>query len=236
MLELTITGLHAIEAALQSPYARVHRLEGTERGLEKIQVTLENLKKKPAISIKSPSYFDEKDGKHQGLQAVVSLNIYSDLQELDDWENMKTILVLDHLQDPQNLGSALRHAVAFHVDAVIIPKHKAAPITSVVSSASAGCLFNIPVIQVTSFIHTLQTLKKLGFGLIGTSVQKAQKLDSSVFWPKSALVIGHEGKGSSSTVLQECDTLVHIPISPHCQSLNAAVTAALICYERAKIL
>jgi 23S rRNA (guanosine2251-2'-O)-methyltransferase len=233
MLELTITGLHSVEAALSSPYAKVLRLDATEHTLEFLRK--KELIKKTPVNIKSPSFFDQ-SSKHQGVQAVVSMNVFSHLQEIEDLDQAKTLLVLDHLQDPQNLGSALRHALAFHVDAVIIPKHKAAPITTVVASASAGCLFKLPIIQVNSFIQTLQTIKKLGFGLIGTSVEDAQKLNKDVFWPKSAIIIGHEGKGLSPAVRNECDTLVSIPINPACQSLNAAVTAALICYERAKLL
>ncbi|NBW56346.1 23S rRNA (guanosine(2251)-2'-O)-methyltransferase RlmB [bacterium] len=234
MIELNITGLHAIEAALSSPYAKVLHLDCTEQSFNKLQDKA-LIHKRISIAIK-PAHFFDHENKHQGIQAKVMLEVFAHLQELEFLHEAKTLLILDHLQDPQNLGSALRHALAFHVDAVIIPKHKAAPITSVVATASAGCLFKLPIVQVTSFIHTLQEIKKLGFGLIGTSVQKAQKLNSALFWPKSALIIGHEGKGSSQVVMNECDTLVHIPISSECQSLNAAVTAAIICYERAKLL
>jgi 23S rRNA (guanosine2251-2'-O)-methyltransferase len=233
MIELTITGLHAVEAALTSPYARVLRIECTQQSYEALEE--KNLLKKIPVHLKQSSFF-ESAGKHQGIQAFVALNVYSHLQELMNLDQAKTLLILDHLQDPQNLGSAIRHALAFQVDAVIIPKHKAAPITPVVATASVGCLFKIPIIQTNSFIQTLQEIKKLGFGLIGTSVEKAQVLTPQVFWPKSALIIGHEGRGSSTTVCNECDTLVHIPISKACQSLNAAVTAAIICYERAKLL
>jgi tRNA G18 (ribose-2'-O)-methylase SpoU len=217
MIELNITGLHAIEAALSSPYAKVLHLDCTEQSFNKLQDKA-LIHKRISIAIK-PAHFFDHENKHQGIQAKVMLEVFAHLQELEFLLEAKSLLILDDL-----------------IDAVISPKHKAAPITSVVATASAGCLFKLPIVQVTSFIHTLQEIKKLGFGLIGTSVQKAQKLNSALFWPKSALIIGHEGKGSSQVVMNECDTLVHIPISSECQSLNAAVTAAIICYERAKLL
>ncbi len=231
--ELIIYGIHSIEAALTSKHTKIKHVDCTENAFEIIQKMKGS--QKVSMQVKPLNFFD-KNIKHQGVSALVELEIYQSLEEIDGYENFKTILILDHLEDPQNVGSAIRHALAFNVDAVMIPKHKASPITSAVASASAGCLFKLPVIQVTSFIQTLQNLKKQGYGLIGTSVEKSQILTTKVFWPKTAILVGNEGKGHSSAVMNECDSLVHIPLSPSCQSLNAAVTAALVCYERAKTL
>lgn len=231
--ELMIYGMHSIEAALTSKHAKIKHIDCTENAFETIQKMKGS--EKSAIQLK-PIHFFDKNIKHQGVCGLVDLEIYQSLEEIDGYEDFRTILILDHLEDPQNVGSAIRHALGFNVDAVMIPKHKAAPITSVVASASAGCLFKLPIIQVTSFIQTLQNLKKQGYGLIGTSVEKSEILTTKVFWPKTAILVGNEGKGHSSAVMKECDNLVHIPLSPACQSFNAAVTAALVCYERAKTL
>ncbi len=232
MVEFQFFGKHCAEMALQSPFVTILGVECTQAMSAQI-AALKDLNKKIPLQIKKMSQF-KSDIKHQGIAIRAQMEIFKHIGECD-YGGWKTVLVLDHLNDPMNVGSAIRHAVAFGVDAVVIPKHQAAPISAAVAHASSGALFAVPIIQSGSFGQCLEQLKKIGFGLIGTTLREgSETFDPKFFWDKTALVIGHEGQGLSQGVAQKCDTLVTIPMSDKIQSLNAAITASLMCYERFK--
>jgi tRNA G18 (ribose-2'-O)-methylase SpoU len=101
--------------------------------------------------------------------------------------------------------------------------------------ASTGSLFALPILQVSSLLQCVALLKKQGFGVLGTALtQEAQPFSSEMFWPKSAIIVGAEGSGMKAGLIKACDTLLTIPMAQGVQSLNAATTAAIICYERYK--
>jgi len=232
MQELHFYGKHCAEMALHSPFVQILAVECTQSVYEQIP-ELSARNKNFSVQIKDRSQFKD-DVKHQGIAIRAQVEIFKHIEECD-YSEWKTVLVLDHLNDPMNVGSAIRHAVAFGVDAIVIPKHQAAPIGAAVAHASSGALFAIPVIQPGSFGQCLDQLKKLGFGLVGTTLnERSETFDPKFFWDKTAIVVGHEGQGLSQGVAQKCDTLVTIPMSGKIQSLNAAVTASLMCYERFK--
>ena len=234
MVELQFYGKHCAEMALKSDYIQFISVDCTEQTLAQLPL-LQAQSKSSNLQIRDVSYFKQ-DVKHQGIQIRAHLSVFKHLNECDfaDW---KTVLVLDHLHDPMNVGSAIRHAVAFGVDAIIIPSHQAAPISAAVAHASSGALFAIPIIQPGAFGQCLDQLKKMGFGLIGTTLnEESETFDPKYFWDKTALVVGHEGQGLSQGIAQKCDTLVNLPMSGKIQSLNAAVTASILCYERFKQL
>ncbi len=230
MQKISIYGKHCAEHALRSPYVQIDHIRCTQE-----QSHLFSAVSKKLIEICKigdlPSQY-----KHQGIEITLRLNLAANLSECE-MQEWKTILFLDRLSDPMNVGSILRHAVAFGVDAVCLPKNHGCPITPAVAHASSGALFEIPVIYTSSLNQQLRYAKDAGFGLIGTSLKQGQSelFSQSVFWPKSAIVIGEEGAGLSHGVEQLCDHLVFLPMNnQRIQSLNAAVCASIICYERYK--
>jgi len=172
----------------------------------------------------------------QGIVALVSPVQY---QDFDDWldtiELQKTpqpfILLLDEIEDPNNFGAILRTAAASGADAVIIPKHRQSPVTPAVFKTSAGTAGLIPIMRVTNLNQTIIQLKDIGFWICGLD-QNADRL----YWQEDynspiALVIGSEGKGIRKKTLEHCDFTVRIPMKNDVESLNASVSAALLCYE-----
>lgn len=232
----SIYGRHAIEAALQSPSVAMKKIEGTAAALEQLFAHFPEAKM--MSTVRRPQELPQ-DKRHQGLIADIKFGC---LGSLGDWDetaraSAHTVLVLDHLQDPQNLGNALRHAHAFGVSLVVIPEHGAAPLNGTVAMASTGSLFSVPILQVSSLLQAVAEFKKEGFGVLGTALtDTAQSFSPKLFWPKSVLIIGAEGPGMKAGLIKSCDTLLTIPMAPGVQSLNAATTAALLCYERYKQL
>ncbi len=142
------------------------------------------------------------------------------------------ILILDHIQDPQNLGSLLRTAEAIGVSGVVIPSDRAVSVTPAAVRASAGAAEWIKVSVVTNLVRSMQTLQKEGFWLTGLEAmpeaQSPSKIDLS---GAVGLVVGSEGKGMGRLVRETCDFLMKLPIQGNVTSYNASVAGAMAMYE-----
>lgn len=171
---------------------------------------------------------------HQGIVLGVTPYEYLDLDELLQQTLAKNpepfFILLDGLEDPHNFGSILRTADATGVDGVIIPKHRAVGITSVVAKTSTGAVEHVPVARVTNLAQSVATLKSQGFWIFGTAMEGGDYRQWNTSG-KIALIIGNEGKGMSSLLQKEVDEMLNIPMCGHVQSLNAGVAAGLLMYE-----
>lgn len=139
-------------------------------------------------------------------------------------------LVLDHIEDPHNLGAILRSADQFGVDVVVAPSRRSAPSTRAVASASAGASSYVPVIRHANLAQALKRLKDSGFWVYGADAagSPAPALDLR---GRVVLVLGSEGRGLSRLITDRCDQLVSIPTQGHVDSLNVSVSAGILLYE-----
>ena len=174
------------------------------------------------------------NANHQGYAIEVSGYPYVDQREISDKlqnADKALILILDHIQDPQNLGSILRTAECAGVDAVIIPEDRAVQITPAVVRASAGASEHIAVCKVVNIVQSMERFKKAGFWFYGLeSVEAAKPVSEVKYSAKSGIVTGSEGEGLSRLVLENCDFLVKLPIRGKISSLNAGVAAGIAIY------
>jgi 23S rRNA (guanosine2251-2'-O)-methyltransferase len=141
------------------------------------------------------------------------------------------LLLLDHLQDPQNLGTLIRTAEAMGVHGIVIPDRRAARVTPAVSNASAGAVEHMCVAQVTNMNRAIEALKEDGVWVAGLDgaddvppLFKA-RLDGAL-----AIVVGSEGEGLSRLTREKCDFLVRVPMVGRVESLNAAVAGSIVLY------
>jgi 23S rRNA (guanosine2251-2'-O)-methyltransferase len=145
------------------------------------------------------------------------------------------LLILDHLQDPQNLGTLIRTAEAMGVHGILLPDRRAARITAAVSNASAGAVEHMLVAQVTNLNRTIDELKQRNIwvgGLDGapdTPPIGQARLDGPL-----ALVVGSEGEGLSRLTREKCDFLLRLPMRGEVESLNAAVAGSIVLYLAAQ--
>lgn len=144
-----------------------------------------------------------------------------------------TVLVLDRINDPHNLGAILRSAVAFGARAVIVPARQSAELSGAVAKAASGALDMIPIVEVTNLARTLDTLKDLGYWRAALDGQAAQTLDEAPKFEKLALVLGAEGAGIRRLVAEHCDLTVRLPISSAMESLNVSVACGIALYALA---
>jgi len=172
--------------------------------------------------------------KHQGVVAHRSEVDCVSLDELlgQDSEGVDHILILDSIQDPRNLGSILRSALAAGFHRVILTRERSAPLSGTVARTSAGALSHLRIARIVNLSDTLKLIKEHGFWIYGTVVdQAAESIYRTDFSGKVGLVIGSEGKGIRPLVQKQCDHLITIPMSTDFDSLNASVAAALVMFE-----
>lgn len=167
---------------------------------------------------------------HQGIILYIEDFKYSELEEFIDDENAK-IVILDHLEDPHNLGAIIRTCEAAGINGIILPKDRSVSVNSTVMKTSAGALENVKIALVTNLNQTIKKLKDKGFWIVGTDMENSVDYREIDYSGKIALVIGSEGFGMSESIRKSCDFVARIPMNGKINSLNASVAAGIMIYE-----
>ncbi len=177
---------------------------------------------------------------HQGVVAVVSPVAYLDADEMlaliaptrDDVLAKKPIVVLlDHIQDPHNLGAIARSAVAAGAAGLVLPDRGAAPVTAASVKTSAGMLAHLPVARTHNLKLVIQGMKERGYWIVGAEGSGATSMWDMDWDRPLGLVVGSEEKGMMPTVRALCDYEVSIPMPGPAESLNASVAAAILLFQ-----
>ncbi|MGI6495248.1 MAG: 23S rRNA (guanosine(2251)-2'-O)-methyltransferase RlmB [Kiritimatiellia bacterium] len=174
-------------------------------------------------------------GNHQGVAMRVGGFPYVGFDQVlhDVRENAQAlVLALDHISDPQNVGSLLRSADAAGATAVILPEDRAAGVTPAATRASAGASEHMRVAKVVNLARALRDLKDAGAWVNGLDVgEDATTYTKADLKGRCVLVVGSEGDGLGRLVRETCDRIISIPMGGKVSSLNAAVAGALVLYE-----
>ena len=182
---------------------------------------------------------DKSDGEqHQGVIARVTPgktytendieDIFSQAEKNDQ---SPFFLLLDGVTDPHNLGACLRNADAAGVQAIIVPKDKAARITATVRKVAVGAAETVPLVQVTNLARTMKQLQQMGVWIIGTAGETDTCLYDVKLAGPMALVMGAEGKGMRRLTREHCDQLVKLPMAGDVSSLNVSVATGICLFE-----
>lgn len=140
------------------------------------------------------------------------------------------ILLLDRLQDPGNLGTIIRSAVAFNFDTIILSNDTVDLYNSKVLRSTQGMLFNINILR-QDLTNVINELKNNNYTIYGTKVDNGNDVKEINNTNKFALIIGNEGTGISDNILEQCDKYLYIKMNNNCESLNAGVAASILMYE-----
>ena len=141
------------------------------------------------------------------------------------------IVILDRVQDPFNFGAIVRTLDGLGLDGIVIGSHAQTGVNSQVARSSAGAVNHVPLARVEHLEPFLAELGTRGWDLWGATERGAVAVDQLHFQPPAALVIGNEGHGIAPELVALCAGTVKIPMSGHVSSLNAAVSAGILCYE-----
>lgn len=170
---------------------------------------------------------------HQGIAARVGPYPYVDenafLEMLEG--PVCTVVVLDGVQDPINLGNIIRSSECLGAAGVIVPRDRAVGVTPVAEKASAGAAAHLPVVQVVNLVRILKELKDVGFWVYAADADGTAPYSSFDMRDRIAFVLGSEGKGVRRLVGETCDATITIPMRGKISSLNVAQTAAILLAE-----
>lgn len=169
------------------------------------------------------------NGMHQGIIVNVPDYKYASIDDFIHKDNA-FVVILDHLEDPHNLGAIIRTCEAAGVDGIIIPKDRSVEVNATVIKVSTGAINNMNVARVTNLSRTIDELKKEGFWIVGTDMC-GTRYDEIDYRGKIAIVIGNEGSGMSRIVRESCDFIASIPMLGTTNSLNASVATGIMVYE-----
>jgi 23S rRNA (guanosine2251-2'-O)-methyltransferase len=174
-------------------------------------------------------------GHHQGCAVKTTGYPYVGFEELlaeATADENALVVVLDHIEDPQNLGSILRTACAVGATGVVIPEDRACGVTPAAVRASAGGAEHLKVAHVVNLPRAMKDLKDAGLWFTGLDWgEDARPYTKIDFKGRVGLVVGAEGAGLSRLVRENCDFIGVLPMPGGFESLNAGVAAAVTLYE-----
>lgn len=232
-----VEGVHAVKAALSA--GRVSTLY-VERRRRDAEVFVEEAGRS-GVRVKlveTVSSLAETESP-QGLVAVARPIPFRSLESLltaGSRMNPPALLVLDHLQDPRNVGAIARSAVAAGMTGMVVPRRRAAPLSALAFKAAAGSFERLPVAAVSSVAAVAQQATDAGVWTVGLDPSARTTLFGlGLLSEPVAIFVGAEGKGLGRLVSERLDVLVSIPMAADAASLNAAVASALACFELTRI-
>ncbi|HET7708672.1 MAG TPA: 23S rRNA (guanosine(2251)-2'-O)-methyltransferase RlmB [Sphingomicrobium sp.] len=222
-------GRHAVAAALDNPRRKVIRAWATRdaagfmRFPREVAVTLADV---ADLGKLVPS-----DAPHQGV--VIEVEPLE-----DEWlgdilaaaPERATLLVLDQVTDPHNVGAILRSAAAFGVIGIVTQDRHSPPEGGALAKAASGALERVPWVRVVNLARALEEIAQAGFWRIGLAGDADTDLATALGPPRVALVLGAEGPGLRHNTRDHCDALARLPISDAVESLNVSNAAAVALY------
>ncbi|GAB1265206.1 TrmH family RNA methyltransferase [Aurantivibrio infirmus] len=169
----------------------------------------------------------------QGVAADV---VNRNLRTLEDFlkSSSKTslsLLVLDKVTNPQNLGMIIRSACAGFIDGIVIPKNGCAKLDSLVIKASAGTVFKAPILECENTEDALMACREHGLICYGLSLENSRAIGDIAINDKHVYVLGNESEGISKNILALCDERIAIPMRNGVESLNVGATASILAYR-----
>ena len=238
-----IYGQHAVLAAIGNPARRIRRLIATTEAANALPKG--GLAGRPAVETLAPEILDRgafdrvlpAGSVHQGIAVLVEPLEEPDLDEVLDRlaeAPSATILLLDQVTDPQNVGAVLRSAAAFGAAALVLPRHHAPPVTGALAKAASGALEHVPIVRVGNLAQAIDRLKESRFWCVGLAGDAAQDLATIDLAGRVALALGAEGSGLRRLTRERCDFQARLPTSGPIAQLNVSNAAAAALYECAR--
>lgn len=171
-----------------------------------------------------------KGGNHQGVALETGGYQYVDLEDVIESEG--TILIMDHLNDPQNFGTLMRAADASGIAGIVIPQDRSVSVTPAVVNSSAGAVEHLKVALTPNLARALDKIEQSGRWIVGLDEDES---DNNLFTTDIptpvGLVLGAEGSGLTPIVRKRCQVIVSLPMRGQVDSINAATAGSIVLYD-----
>ena len=229
-----IIGQHAVIEALRNPQRKVLRVFLTEESKKKIhrkspnKNLLDDIKVHYKTKKELDKYSTKENLQHQGYVAEIEhLNNLS-LKDFVKEKNNITLVCLDGVTDPRNIGSLIRSAVSFNIDGIIVKERSFPSESKLMFKAASGAIEYINIFEVSNINSTLKNLKDKNFWVYGFD-GKGDKNFTDIEWKgNNVLLFGSEGTGMHQHTSKYADFKVRIDISKKIESLNISNSAAIV--------
>jgi 23S rRNA (guanosine2251-2'-O)-methyltransferase len=221
-------GIHTVEAALQNPQRCILRLLATANAARRLAPVLASAGVEPEIV--APRDLDrlaDPGAVHQGV--LVEARPLEELR-LDQIARNATVVLLDQVTDPHNVGAIMRSAAGFAASAVVTTARHSPQATAVLAKAASGAVEWVPFVKVTNLARALDELKGYGFTVVGLDSEADLPIEQVRAPRPIALVLGAEGKGLRRLTRERCDLMVRLDLPGPIKSLNVSNAAALALY------
>ncbi|MFC1709936.1 23S rRNA (guanosine(2251)-2'-O)-methyltransferase RlmB [Candidatus Omnitrophota bacterium] len=199
-------------------------------------LTIATRKKIPLVRLNRNEFLRVKKADSlQGIIAEVEKYSYVPFKELlaDSVDKKTTLIFLDSISDPQNLGSIIRTAACFGDFAVVLPKHDACEVNDTVLHVASGGENFVSVSMVPNLSSAIINAKKVGYWIAGTVVEGGEDIKKTLLPFPLCFVLGSEGKGIRKGLHNQIDLKVSLPMKAPL-SFNVAISCAILCYEISK--
>lgn len=218
-------GFHAVEAALANHRRPVFAIQATENAAHKLAPLMAKRGLSPERVL--PKALDRILGPDTVHQGVLLEAGPLDSLTLDDLDLSGTLLVLDQVTDPHNVGAALRSAAAFGAKGLVMTQRHSPPLGGVLAKSASGALDLVPIVQVRNLAEGLAELGDRGVRRLGLAEEAEQALEDVPLTQPLALVLGAEGRGLRQLTRERCDVLCRISTASALASLNVSNAAAI---------
>ena len=218
-------GYHAVEAALANEKRPVYGIQATENAARKLALLI--AKRGLDLERVLPKALDRQLGADTVHQGVLLDAGQLESPRLEDLDLTGTILVLDQVTDPHNVGAMLRSAAAFGARGLVMTRRHSPPLGGVLAKAASGALDLIPIVLVRNLAESLAELADLGVARLGLAEEAGSALEHVKLRRPLALVLGAEGRGLRQLTRERCDMLCRISTASELASLNVSNAAAI---------
>ncbi|MCC6597791.1 MAG: 23S rRNA (guanosine(2251)-2'-O)-methyltransferase RlmB [Alphaproteobacteria bacterium] len=233
-------GFHAVSAAWLNEERQIQALYVCDQALEGLKPVMEealakNIKRPPAhiLEKKQLEFLLPQGAVHQGVALVCAPLPEIGLRDLlikGEKQEKSTILILDQVTDPHNIGAILRSACAFGVTGVVMQRRHAPELTAALAKTACGAIEHIPVAYETNLSRAIEEMQKADYYVFGLDERGECTIDALDIPRRAALVLGAEGPGIRHLVKERCDQLVRLPMSGPMPSINVSNAAAIALY------
>jgi 23S rRNA (guanosine2251-2'-O)-methyltransferase len=218
-------GYHTVREALASPHRTLLTVYATPAAAQRLSPLIAARGLTPLIiSAEQISAKLPKDAVHQGVMVQARHLESLDISELPA---TGTVIVLDQITDPHNVGAIIRTAAAFGVEAIVTAERHSPELAGVLAKSASGGLEHVRLVIVTNLARALSELGDMGYLRIGLDSQADGNLVETPLSPPVALVFGAEGKGLRHLTREKCDVLARLDMAGPIKSLNVSNACAV---------
>ena len=224
------TGFHSIENIISfNPFKIKKIFLPSLRDDERIENLIE-------LANKNNISFEISKKLKKEPQAIIKKEKNLDLKDLkkfiDENKNKEfSILILDNILDPRNLGACIRSAAVLEVDAIIINKHQCAPLNDIAHNVSAGGAEIVNIFHVSNLVNCVKYLKDFGIQIFGLSEHAIDSYTDCSFTNSCAIIMGSEEFGLRKKTIENCDKLIKLNSNKNFKSFNVSVATGIILSE-----